>query len=232
MSMCELDEFQTISEMRKKIVISKDDLKIGRIIDVVFDSDYNLHSFIIGGSRWEELKEFLGFIDDVDPVIPVASIQEITKDSIKLSVLKSKLKDKLEEGVIPNNAFTYSSLKRKKIYDSKDRKFGKIVNMVFLPCGEASFIIGGTWFEELSETLKFKENIDLLLPVDLIHSIDEKSIRLNIPYEDLHISIDNKPMDDVTQRAYLNSLKVKGSVKMRLLERRKGEEFRDFSKFM
>ncbi|MHA1220908.1 MAG: hypothetical protein ACTSQB_04175, partial [Candidatus Heimdallarchaeota archaeon] len=82
MSMCELDEFQTISEMRKKIVISKDDLKIGRIIDVVFDSDYNLHSFIIGGSRLEELKEFLGFIDDVDPVIPVASIQEITEDSI------------------------------------------------------------------------------------------------------------------------------------------------------
>jgi sporulation protein YlmC with PRC-barrel domain len=51
MSMCEIDEYKTISELRKRSVISRDGLKIVRIINVVFDANHRLHSFVIGGSR-------------------------------------------------------------------------------------------------------------------------------------------------------------------------------------
>ncbi|MCK5184972.1 MAG: PRC-barrel domain-containing protein, partial [Candidatus Heimdallarchaeota archaeon] len=155
-----MDEYRTISELRKRSVISRDGLKIGRIIDVVFDSNYRLHSFVVGGSRWEELSEFLGIIEDIDPVIPADAVLEVTEDSININIPKDKLKHKLEEGVIPEDAFTYNELKRKKIFDNSNQKFGKVVNLVFLPCGEPALIIGGTGMEEFAESIKFNENID------------------------------------------------------------------------
>lgn len=231
MSMCELDEYRTISELRKRSVISKDGLKIGRIIDVVFDSNYHLHSFVIGGSRWEELREFLGFIEDVDPVIPIDSVMEVTDDSININIPKEKLKHKLEEDVIPEDAFTYNELKRMKIFDKNDQKFGKLINLVFLPCGEPAFIIGGTRMEEFAESFKFEDNIDLLLPIEYIDYIDHKGIKMKVRISELQLTKDNKPMDKETQRVYLNSLKRKGDAKTQLLLRPKPEEFHDFARF-
>lgn len=231
MNMCELDEYRTISELRKKSVISRDGLKIGRIIDVVFDSNYRLHSFVIGGSRWEELREFLGFIEDIDPVIPADAVKEITEDSININIPKEKLKHKLEKSVIPEDAFTYNELKRMKIFDKNDQKFGKLINLVFLPCGEPAFIIGGTGMEEFAESLKFEENIDLLLPIEYIDRIDSNGIKMKTHVRELNLTKDNKPMDKDTQRVYLNSLKRKGEAKTQLLMRPKLEEFHDFARF-
>jgi len=231
MSMCELDEYKTISELRKKWVVSRDNLKIGRIIDVVFDSKNHLHSFIIGGSRWEELKEFLGFIEDIDPVIPANAVKEVTEDSININIPKDKLKHKLEEDVIPEGAFTYNGLKRMKILDKNNQKFGKIINLVFLPCGDPAFIIGGSRMEEFAESLKFDENIDLLLPIEYIEKIDQNGIKMKTRASELQLTKDNKPMDEDTQRTYLNSLKRKGEAKTQLLMRPKPEEFHDFARF-
>ncbi len=231
MNICELDEYRTISELRKKSVISRDGLKIGRIIDVIFDSNYRLHSFVIGGSRWEELREFLGFIEDIDPVIPADAVKEITEDSININIPKEKLKHKLEKGVIPEDAFTYNELKRMKIFDKNDQKFGKLINLVFLPCGEPAFIIGGTRMEEFAESLKFEENIDLLLPIEYIDRIDSNGIKMKTRVSELNLTKDNKPMDKDTQRVYLNSLKQKGDAKIQLLMRPTSEEFHDFARF-
>lgn len=231
MNMCEMDECRTISELRKRSVMSRDGLKIGRIIDVVFDSNYRLHSFIIGGSRWEELSEFLGFIEDIDPVIPVDSVMEVTEDTITTNIPKEKLKHKLEEGVIPEDAFTYLGLKRTKIFDKNNQNFGKVTNLVFLPCGEPAFIIGGAGLEEFAESLKFKENIDLLLPIEYIDYIDHNGIKLKTRISELQLTKENKPMDKDTQRVYLNSLKQKGEAKTKLLLRPKIEEFHDFARF-
>ena len=85
----ELASFQTISEMRKKTIKSKDDLKIGHIIDVVFDDELNLHSFILGGSRWEEFREALGIIDDIDPIVPIEYIQSVGDKEILLNAAKA-----------------------------------------------------------------------------------------------------------------------------------------------
>ena len=90
MGMCETDKYHTIAALRKKVVKSVDDLVIGQIIDVVFDEELQLHSFILGGSRWEEFRERIGIIDDIDPVINVSSIRSIDDDTIQLSVAKSK----------------------------------------------------------------------------------------------------------------------------------------------
>jgi hypothetical protein len=227
----ETKRYHSIAGMRKKTVMSLGNLTIGQIIDVVFDQDLQIHSFIIGGSRWEELRESLGIIDDIDPVIPVDKITEIKEDTINVKILKTNLQHKLEEGVIPEKSFTYKDLKRKKILDSKDNKFGKIVNMGFLPSGEPVLIVGGKWFEELTERLGFRKNIDLLLPFDKIDTIDEKIIRLNVPIDELKLTLDNKPMTALEQENYLNSIDIKGQAEMRLLDRQKGEVFKHTTRF-
>lgn len=231
MIMCVTDKFYTISDLRKKTVLCSDGLKIGRIIDIIFDTDLNLHSFIIGGSRWEEFREAIGIIDDIDPVLPVNKIQEITEKEVKIDVVKGDLKHKLERGVLPANSHSYSSLKREKIFDSEKNSFGRIVNLVFVPCGEPAFIIGGNWFEEAGEKLSFKENTDLLLPTSYIDSIDPVGIKLNVPLEKLRVALDDKPLDPDEQRKYLDSIHNKKAMKIRIMERRKAEEFRDFSRF-
>ncbi|HUU77869.1 MAG TPA: hypothetical protein VMX55_05950 [candidate division Zixibacteria bacterium] len=231
MSMCTTDEFYTISDLRKKTILCSDGLKFGRVVDIVFDSVMNLHSFIIGGTRWEEFREALGIIDDFDPVLPIGLIQEITDKEIIINAKKEDLKHKLQVGVFPEKSFSYSSLKRKKIFDEQKRRIGKIANLLFVPCGEPAFIIGGNWFEEAGEKIGFKENTDLLLPMAYIKKIDDEGIKLNIQLENLKVTLDNKPLDSESQRHYLNSIHNKKDMQMRILERRKVEEFRDFSRF-
>ena len=231
MTLCETDKYYTVSDLRKKAVVCCDGLKFGRVIDVVFDASMNLHSFIIGGSRWEEFREAIGIIDDIDPVLPVDKIKEIKDKEVVIDAKKEDLKHKLEQDAFPPSSHSYSNLKKMKILDSNEKAFGRIVNLVFVPCGEPAFIIGGSRLEEAGEKLGFKENTDLLLPLEYISSIDPVGIKLNLPIEELKVTLDDKPLDPDAQRLYLNSIQTKKDMKMRIMERRKAEEFRDFSRF-
>jgi len=85
--------------------------------------------------------------------------------------------------------------------------------------------------EEFAESIKFEENIDLLLPLDYIDYIDDKGIKMKARVSELQLTKENKPMDRETQRVYLNSLKRKGEAKTQLLMRPRPEEFHDFARF-
>ncbi|MCF2143008.1 MAG: PRC-barrel domain-containing protein [Candidatus Heimdallarchaeota archaeon] len=232
MNHLKLKEALSLTELKKKEIISKDDYRIGTIIDVIFDEDFDLHSFIIGGSNWEEFREALGIIDDIDPVVPVENITEITEKAIQLNITKSRLKHKLEEEALPDEPLSYNELKRKRVVDSAGNKFARIVNLIILPCNEIAFVLGGTALEELSEKLAIKEDIDLLLPLEYINTINKREIQLSIPLAELHLTVDNKPMGLEEQRQYLNSLQSPRQAKMKLLCKRKIEEHRDFSLYL
>ncbi len=229
MKLCKMDDCITISDLRKKVVISSDGLKIGKIVDVVFTADCKLHSFIIGGSRWEEIREKLGLIEDIDPVIPVESVKTV-KEVILLDIPKEKLLNYTDEGVIPENAFTYSTMKRKNIFDGREQRFGKIINLVFAPTGEAAFIIGGSLFEEVMESLGIKENIDLFLPITNVHEVIDKRIKLNKPIDELKLSANDKLMDEEAHRKYLNTLKSEVSLQTHVRKRKYIEGNRDMTR--
>ena len=76
--MCELKTFENVSDMRKKLLVCADGKKIGHINDIIFDKKLNIKAFIIAGNFWEEFRESLGIIDDIDPVVPAESIEEVT----------------------------------------------------------------------------------------------------------------------------------------------------------
>ncbi|MEA2070932.1 MAG: PRC-barrel domain-containing protein [Asgard group archaeon] len=227
----ELENYETINTLRKRDVISADKLQCGRLIDIIFDQELNLHSFLLGGSRFEELREVLGLIEDIDPVIPISSIDKITKQAIKINIQKKDLRHKLENGVLPEKNVSLTNLKRKKIVDSKGNTIGKIVNMVFIPSGDFAFIIGGNWLEEFLESIKFKTNVDLLLPVKYIESFDNDRIKLNITSDKLRLTLDNKPLEKEAQDKYLDSLKNSDDLTLHLLAKPKAEHFMDTSRF-
>jgi hypothetical protein len=195
----------------------------------VFTADSKLHSFIIGGSRWEEIREKLGFIEDIDPVVPIESVKSI-KELVVLDIPKEKLLNYTDEGAIPENAYTYSTMKRKNIFDGREQRFGRIVNLVFAPTGEAAFIIGGSIFEEVMESMGIKENVDLFLPITNVQEVVDKRIKLNKPIDELRLSADNKLMDEDAHRKYLNTLKSDASLQAHIRKRKYIEGNRDMTR--
>ncbi|NHJ41121.1 MAG: hypothetical protein FK731_13905, partial [Asgard group archaeon] len=141
MDMCSLETHENFSEMRNKAIKSNDGKTIGYITDVVFDNDLNIHSFILGGRLWNRIRKRLGFINDVEHTLTADKIYEITKNNIRLLISRKQLKDTIQEGAISSSASTYTSLRRKTVVDLDKKLVGKIINMVFLPCGEAAFIV-------------------------------------------------------------------------------------------
>jgi sporulation protein YlmC with PRC-barrel domain len=78
------------SELSKKYIFDKNNVKIGKAIDIDFDVD-GTASLTVGGGMIEETLEKIGLKDDVDIIVPAATIESIDKQ-IKLKVSRDELK--------------------------------------------------------------------------------------------------------------------------------------------
>ncbi len=199
-----------LGKLRKKVIECSKGEKVGKIIDVVYvkKEDIEPEAFIIGGSFWEEFRESLGLIHDIDPVVHLDEITHIDEKKIKLSIPRDELPHKLQNGVIPPDALIYSSLKRKTIIGRDGLKVGRIVEQIFFPDGKVAFIIGGSFLEELSEKLGFSKDWDLLLPTRYITSIEEEVINISLNKDELHSTLNNEILDEIEAARYFNKIKA------------------------
>ncbi len=199
-----------LGKLRKKVVECSKGEKVGKIMDVVYvdTKDIRPDAFIIGGSFWEEFRESLGLIHDIDPVVHLNEIAYIDEKKIKLSIPRDELPHKLQNGVIPCNALIYSSLKRKTVVGRDGLKIGRIVEQIFFPDGKVAFIIGGSFLEELSEKLGFSKDWDLLLPTKYIKSIEEDVINISLNKDELHSTLNNEILDESEALKYLNKIQA------------------------
>ena len=199
-----------LGKLRKKIVECSKGEKVGKIIDVVYDSADNIkpNAFIIGGSFWEEFRESLGLIHDIDPVVHINEIAYIDDKKIKLTIPRDELPHKLQNGVIPPHSLVYSALKRKTVVGRDGMKVGRIVEQIFFPDGKVAFIIGGSFLEELSEKLGFSKDWDLLLPTKYIKSIEDDIIHISLNKDELHFTLNNEILDEEEALKYLNKIQA------------------------
>lgn len=86
-----------LSKLEKMDIFDKDNVKVGRTIDVDFDVDGSA-SIIVGGSFIEEKLEAVGLKADVDIIVPGDVIDSLT-DVMKLKVSKSVLGTTMEEAL-------------------------------------------------------------------------------------------------------------------------------------
>jgi len=77
------------SELSKKHIVDKDDVTVGKAVDIDFDID-GTASLTVGGGMVEETLERIGLKDDIDIIVPAETIESIA-DQIKLNVSKDEL---------------------------------------------------------------------------------------------------------------------------------------------
>jgi sporulation protein YlmC with PRC-barrel domain len=78
------------SELSKKHIIDKEDVRIGKAVDIDFDVDGSA-SLTVGGGIIEETLEKIGLKDDIDIIVPAETIESMS-NVIKLKVSKDELK--------------------------------------------------------------------------------------------------------------------------------------------
>lgn len=85
------------SKIQKMDIIDKDDVKVGRALDIDFELDTSA-SLIVGGGIIEETLEALSLKADIDIIVPSSTIESIG-DKIKLKVSKDDLKLTMDEAL-------------------------------------------------------------------------------------------------------------------------------------
>ncbi len=78
------------SALTKLDIVDKDDVKVGRAVDVDFDTD-GIASLIVGGGFIEESLEAVGLKADIDILVP-GSVITAVGDKVQLSVSKEDLR--------------------------------------------------------------------------------------------------------------------------------------------
>ena len=134
-------------------------------------------------------------------------------------VSKKQLKENIQEGVILSSTPTYTSLRRKVVVDLDKKLIGKIINMVFLPCGEAAFIVSCLKPETVGIPKGLGSKWDLLVPVNDIESVTDNHIILNVRVDALEKTLNHHILNREAANKYLNSLKEKNVVEKRALVR-------------
>jgi sporulation protein YlmC with PRC-barrel domain len=78
------------SELKDKYIVDKDEVGVGKAVDIDFDVD-GTASLTVGGGIIEETLESIGLKADVDIIVPAETIESMG-DKIKLKVSKDELK--------------------------------------------------------------------------------------------------------------------------------------------
>jgi uncharacterized protein YrrD len=219
MDMCDLETHENFSDMKQKSVKCSDGKSLGHITDVVFDNNLNVHSFILGGQLWDKIRKKFNHNHDAEHTITADKLDSVFKNEIKLLISKQQLKKEIQKDAILPTQSTYKSLRRKIVVDFNQQIIGKIVNMVFLPCGEVAFIITCLNPDTKGIPKGLGSKWDLLLPASHIDSVTESHIILSVSAETLEKTLNEHILDHEAAEKYLNSLKDKNVAEKRALVR-------------
>ena len=85
-----------LSKFSKLPIIDSDGLKAGNVIDVWFDNSGEPW-LVVGGALLEETMERLGVQPDIDLLVPMAFVENISEKEIKLKDTKFQLQSTCEE---------------------------------------------------------------------------------------------------------------------------------------
>lgn len=197
-----MEEFRVkidFSYLKKFKVMDKNNNEVGKVIDFSFNKNYNPTKFILGGSLIEELREDLGLKPDDDPIVPVNLINKIDMNEKKayLSVDKKELKNKLDREALPPTDKLFSQITKCDVYSKDDQKLGKVVDALFSPNDDVSFVLGDSKFVEFLENVGLLGNYDLLLPSKHITEMNmPNQIKIDQSKHDLTVLLNNEKIGE------------------------------------
>lgn len=171
-------------------VLDSSGRKIGDVGDFtfLFDGELKFSHFTMTGSMWHEFLEALNLKADHPHVFDSAVIGKVDAH-IHLDTTADDLMTTKEKSVISDNEIRFSELEALDIIDKDDVKVGRAIDVDFDVDGRASIIAGGGFIEEKLEAIGLKEDVDIIVPSDVITSIDD-SIRLSVAKDELETTLD------------------------------------------
>lgn len=164
--------------------------KIGQIDEMTFtfDGELKFSHFILAGPVWEEVLEAIKLKPDQDPVFDSSAISKVDRH-IHLETTANRLSTTLEKGAISDDEIRLSELEKLDIIDKNDVKVGRAIDVDFDVDGCASIIAGGGFVEEKLEAVGLKDDVDVIVPCDVIVSVDD-SIRTSVSRDELETTLD------------------------------------------
>jgi len=178
-------------EMKKMDVVDTSGHKVGNVGDMTFtfDRGLTLTKFILAGPRFEEFLESIKVKPDRDPVFDSSLITKVD-EKVHLDTSVNSLKTTLDKDAITEGEIRLSKLEKMDIVDSTGKKIGRAIDIDFDMDGTVSVIVGGSFIEEKLEAAGLKEDIDIIVPGDVITSISNK-ICLSVSESELATTVND-----------------------------------------
>ena len=175
-------------EIKNMDVLDQSGKKIGRILDMTFtfDGSLKLKHIVLGGSRMEEFLEAIKLKQDDDPVFDSSLIKKVD-NHIHIDTTTNAMKSAHSE--ITDDEIKFSDLQKLDILDKNNVKVGRAIDVDFEMDGRTALIAGGSFIEEKLEAIGLKDDVDIIVPFEVIDSIDE-SIKLSVSKDELDASLD------------------------------------------
>jgi sporulation protein YlmC with PRC-barrel domain len=184
----ELSKSVCCREIKNIDVLDLSGKKIGRILDMTFtfEGSLKLENIILGGSKLEEFLETIHLKPDEDPVFDSSLIKRVDSH-IHLDTTGNAIK--AARNKISDNEIKFSDLQKLDIIDKNGVKIGRAIDIDLEPDQHTALIAGGGFIEEKLEATGLKKDVDIIIPFDVIESIDE-SIKLSVSKDELDTSLD------------------------------------------
>jgi sporulation protein YlmC with PRC-barrel domain len=175
-------------EIKNMDVLDRSGKKIGRILDMtfIFDGSLKLKHIVLGGSRMEKFLEAIKFKQNDNPVFDSSLIKKVD-NHIHIDTTTNAMKSAHSE--ISDDEIKFSDLQKLDILDKNGVKVGRAIDIDLELNGRTALVAGESFIEEKLEALGLKEDVDIIIPFDVIISIDE-SIRLSVLKDELDTSLD------------------------------------------
>jgi len=176
--------------MKNMNVLDSSGKKIGKVGDFtfLFDGELKFSHFTMTGSMWHEFLEALNRKADHIHVFDSSVIGKVDAH-IHLDTTADDLITTKEKSVISDDEIRLSELESLDIIDKDNVKVGRAIDVDFDVDGRAAIIAGGGFIEEKLEAIGLKQDVDIIVPSDVIASIGE-SIRLSVSKDELETTLD------------------------------------------
>ncbi|MFX0046023.1 MAG: PRC-barrel domain-containing protein [Candidatus Hermodarchaeota archaeon] len=176
--------------MKNMNVLDSSGRNIGNVDDFafLFDGELKFSHFTMTGSIWHELLEALNLKADHAHVFDSSAIKKVDAH-VHLDTTANDLITAEERAVVSDDEIRFSKLVALDIIDKNNVKVGRAIDVDFDVDGRASIIAGGGFIEEKLEAIGLKKDVDIIVPSDVITSIED-TIQLSASKDELDTTLD------------------------------------------
>lgn len=176
-------------ELKNKTVIDSTGKKIGHISDLtfIFDRELKIVHFKLTGPLWEEFLEAIHLKSDRNHVFDSSVIKKID-EHIHLDISGNQLLTTMNKNTISDDEVKFSELEKLDIFDKNQEKIGRAIDVDLDTDNHVSIIVGGGFVEEKLEAIGLKDDVDIIVPSNVISSIHD-SIQLSVSKDELDTTL-------------------------------------------